>query len=189
MLIILEEVWIYLISIQLWVNSRALSHIYAKHPFCYVETVVNNALNCQHVFYQLWANAAPTVNTVFSLTNVHAKWWIHCLLISSVSLLSDGTSIYDWSKWVCRVFFGIFRDNCQIWATRVFNIICVSRTTFKVIIPPLNRCFWSNSLNDTYQAIALLEQYFSPSESNALSTHKIQIFPLFWKFTRVASLK
>ena len=27
-----------------------------------------------------------------------------------------------------------------------------------------------------------------PSESNALSTHKIQIFPLFWKFATVASL-
>ena len=45
------------------------------------------------------------------------------------------------------------------------------------------------SLNNTYQAITLLEQYFFPSESNALSTHEIQIFPLFWKFATVASLK
>ena len=30
--------------------------------------------------------------------------------------------------------------------------------------------------NNSYQAIDLLEQYFFPSESNTLSTHKIQIF-------------
>ena len=37
------------------------------------------------------------------------------------------------------------------------------------------------SLNNTYQAIALLEQYFFLSESNALSTHKIQIFSIVLK--------
>ena len=45
------------------------------------------------------------------------------------------------------------------------------------------------SPNNTYQAIAFLEQYFFPSESNAWSMHVIQIFPLFWKFATVASLK
>ena len=45
------------------------------------------------------------------------------------------------------------------------------------------------SPNNTYQAIVLLEQYFFPSESNALSTYEIQIFPLFWKLATVASLK
>ena len=32
------------------------------------------------------------------------------------------------------------------------------------------------SLNNTYQAITLFEQYFFPSESNTLSRHKMQIF-------------
>ena len=45
------------------------------------------------------------------------------------------------------------------------------------------------SPNNTYQALAFLELYFFLSEGNALSTHKIQIFPLFWKFATVASLK
>ena len=45
------------------------------------------------------------------------------------------------------------------------------------------------SPNNTYQAIALLEQYFFPLESNALSTCEVQSFPLFWKFATVASLK
>ena len=76
------------------------SHIYEKTLFCWVETVANNALNhrCIAVFNRLWANMGPTLNTTFSLTNVHAKWWIHCLLISSTPLLSHATSIYDQPK-------------------------------------------------------------------------------------------
>ena len=77
-----------------------------KNFFCCTETVANNALNCWHfVFDRLWANAAPTLNTAFLLTNVHAKWWIHCLLIFSTPLLSHATSIYDWLKWVCGVLW------------------------------------------------------------------------------------
>ena len=33
--------------------------------------------------------------------------------------------------------------------------------------------------DNTCQAIALLERYFVPLKRNALSTHEIQIFPLF----------
>ena len=64
-----------------------LSHIYAKIPFCCVETVANNALNCWRVVvfvFVLWASMVPTLNAAFSLTNVHVKWWIHCLLISQL---------------------------------------------------------------------------------------------------------
>ena len=39
-------------------------------------------------------------------------------------------------------FFGVFRDNCRIWVTWAFTIICVCTTKFKVSISPLNRCFW-----------------------------------------------
>ena len=84
-----------------------LSHIYAKTPFCCTKTVANNTVNCRHiaVFDWLWANAAPTLNIAFSLTNVQAKWWIHCLLISSTPLPSHLTSIYDQPKRVCGVFW------------------------------------------------------------------------------------
>ena len=83
-----------------------LSHIYTKTPFCCSETVANNSLNCQRViiFDWLWANVSPSLNTAFSLTNVHVKWWIHCFLISSTPLLSYATSIYDRPKRVCGVF-------------------------------------------------------------------------------------
>ena len=83
-------------------------HIFVqKLFFCFVETVANNVLNhwCVVDFDQLWANAASTLNTAFSIKNVHAKWWIHCLLISSVPLISHASSIYDWPKRVCGVFW------------------------------------------------------------------------------------
>ena len=38
-------------------------------------------------------------------------------------------------------FFSVFQDNCWIWVTWAFSIICVCTTVFKVSIPPLNRCF------------------------------------------------
>ena len=84
-----------------------LLHIYAKTPFCRIETVANNTLNCQYVviFDRLLANAAHSLNTVFSLTNVHAKWWIHCILISSTPPLSHATSIYDRLKRIYGVFW------------------------------------------------------------------------------------
>ena len=41
----------------------------------------------------------------FSLINVHAKWWIHCLLISSTPLLFHATSIYYQPKQVCGIFW------------------------------------------------------------------------------------
>ena len=104
-----------------------LSHIFERTPFCCVETVANNALNrrCVVVFDRLWANAAPTLNTAFSLTNVHAEWWLHYLLISSTPLLSHVTSIYNWPKRVCGVFFCVcvFLGNWRIRVTWVFSII------------------------------------------------------------------
>ena len=83
-----------------------LSHVYTKTLFCCFETVANNTLNCRCfvVFDRLWVNAAPALNAVFSSTNVHAKWWIHCLLISSTPLVSHATSIYDRLKRVYWVF-------------------------------------------------------------------------------------
>ena len=104
---------------------------------CYVETVANNTLNCRHhvVLEWVWANAAPTLNTSFLLTNVHAKWWIHCFLISS-TLLSYAISIYDQPKRVCGVSLVFFRTTAKFGQPWVFSIFCVCMTTFKVSIPP-----------------------------------------------------
>ena len=100
-----------------------LSHIYTKTPFCCAETVANSTRNRRHVvaFDRLSANATLTLNTAFSLTDVHAKWWIHCFLIAPTPLLSHETSTYSRPKWVCGVFFffGVFQDNCRIWCVQL----------------------------------------------------------------------
>ena len=86
-------------------------------------------------------------------------------------------------------FFCVFRNNCRIWVTWVFSIICVCTTTFKVSIATFHRCFRRSRVRITLIKPLLCLKSIFPSESNVLSTHKIQIFPLFWKFATVASLK
>ena len=63
-----------------------LSHTTWKYPFYCAETAPNSALNRRRVviFYRLWVNAVPISNRAFSCLNVHTKWWIHYLLISSM---------------------------------------------------------------------------------------------------------
>ena len=165
-----------------------LSHIYTKISYCCIETVANNTLNHWRVviFDRLWANTTPTFNTACSLTNVHAKWWIHCLLISSTPLLSHATSIYDLAKRVCGVFWCFPGQLSKLGIPSIKH--CVYTTMFKVSIPPLN-CYFQQSRVQIILIKLCLNSTFSPSESNALSTPKIHIFPLFWKFITVASLK
>ena len=159
-----------------------LSHIYAKTPFCYIETDTKNTLNHQHVvFDRVWANTTTTLNTAFSLRNDHAKWWIHFLLISS-TLLSHTTSTIE--------FFGFYRDNCWIWATWVLSIICVCTTAFKVSILLLNCCFWQSRVWITLlKPLLCLNSNFSHQKAMLYQHNKIQIFPLFWKSATVASIK
>ena len=177
-----------LLSIQLTANLTLewsggsifypLLHIYAKTPFCCVETVVNNVLNrqCVVVFDQLWANAPSTLNTAFSLTNVHAKWWMHCLLIYSTPLLSHAISIYVWPKWV----FGVFQDNCWTWATWVFSIISVCMIAFKVSIPPLNHCFkWNRVWITLIKPLLCLNSIFSHQKAMLYQHTKFRFFHFF----------
>ena len=166
-----------------------LSRIYAKTLFSCIKTVAKKTLNCQCivVFDQLWANAAPTWNTAFPLTNIHAEWWIHCLLKSSTPLTQLQFMISQ-NEFV--EFFCVFWNNCRIQVTWAFGIICGYTTAFKVSIPPLNYYFQQSSVQITLiKSLLCLNSIFFWSESNALSTHKIQIFPLFWKFATVTSLK
>ena len=101
-----------------------LSHIYAKTPFCCVQPVLNNALNRRRVvvFDRLWANAAPTLNIAFSLTNCS------CKIVNT--LPSD---IFN-SSAISRNF-NLRSAKTSLWSFLVFS------GTFKVSIPPLNRCF------------------------------------------------
>ena len=158
-----------------------LSHIYTETPFSCIETVANNALNCRHgVFDRLWTNAAPSLNTAVSLTNVYANihgeytafWYLQLLCyLMQLQFTIDQNEFVE--------FFGVFWDNCWIWATWAFTIFCVGITVFKVSISPLNCCFQRSRFRITLNYIALLEQYFFPPKSNALSTHEIHFFYCF----------
>ena len=88
-----------------WIHVSFIVTYLPKNLFCCVETVATKVLNRQHilVFDRLCANAEPTPKKAFSLTNVHAKLLIHCLLISS-TLLSHATSIQDLLKGICGDF-------------------------------------------------------------------------------------
>ena len=116
--------------LPIWLRSQAvvpcfiLCHILTQKLvfffvffFC-VETFLNNGLNCRRVvvFGRLWANTVSTLNTAFSLTNVHRKCWIHCLLISSTPLQLQ--FMIAQNEFV--VFWGVFllfsRTDCRIWA-------------------------------------------------------------------------
>ena len=113
----------------------------------------------------------------FLIDNVHAKWWIHCLPISLTTLLSHATSIYDRPKRVPGGFFWCFPGNNRIWATWAFSIICVCMTSFKVSIPPLNRCFQRSR-----DGITLIKPLFLLNSILSHQKAEFQIFPLFWKF-------
>ena len=98
--------------LSIWLRGEVMDprfihcHIFKqKLLFVSLKQLQTNALNRWHVvFDQQWANVASTFNTPFSLTNLPAKWWIYCLLISSTPLLSHATSIYDQPKRVCGDF-------------------------------------------------------------------------------------
>ena len=119
----------------IWLQSEMMDlyfnhcHIFTqKTPFCCAETIANNTLNRLRVvvFDRLWTNAAPTLNIAFSLTNIHAKWWILCLLISSASLLSHTTSIYDWSKRVSGDFLVFSKTTAEFrWPERSVSFLSV----------------------------------------------------------------
>ena len=160
-----------------------LSHIYGKTPFCSVETVTNNALNRRRVvvFDRLRANVTPTLN-IDKCSNK--------LVNTPPSDIFDSSTIsrnFNPRSLPQPKFF--FWDNCRICATWAFNIICVCKIVLKVGIPPLNRCFRRNRVRTTLIMPLLFWKIIFFIKSNVLSIHKIQIFPLFWKFVEVASLR
>ena len=75
-----------------------LSHLYAKTPFCCLETVANNALNCCCivVFDRLWTQLSHW--QMFMQNGKFTAFWY------LPPLLSHATSIYDQPKWVCGFF-------------------------------------------------------------------------------------
>ena len=134
-------------------------------------------IDCEQMWHPLWKQLSHW--QMFMQNGEYLQ--LLCYLIQLQFMISQNEFVE---------FFGVFQDNCQIWVTWAFSIICVCTTAFKVSIPPLNYCFRQSRVWITLiKSLVCLNSIFSPSETNDLSTHEIQIFPFFWKFATVASLK
>ena len=139
-------------------------------------------IDCQQTRHLLWTQLSHW--QIFMQNGEYTAFWYPQLLC----YLTQFQFMIGQNEFV--EFFGVFQDNCRIWVTRVFSIIWVCTIAFKVSIPPLNHCFWWSRLRlILIKQLLCLNSIFSPSESNALSTHEIQIFPLFKNFVTVALLK
>ena len=91
--------------VKCWIHISSIVTYLRKSSFLlHWNTFKQRSESSTHCcFWSTVIKSASNLNTAFSFSNVHAKWWIHCLLISSAALLSHTTSIYDWLK---RVFLG-----------------------------------------------------------------------------------
>ena len=90
--------------VKRWIPVLIIVTYLHKNFFLHWNKCKQSSKSLMCCFWSTVSKHAPTLNTAFSLINVHAKWWIHCFLISSTPLLSHVTSISDWPKWVCGVF-------------------------------------------------------------------------------------
>ena len=77
-------------------------------------------------------------------------------------------------------FFGVFWDNCRIWVTWAFSIICVCTAALKVSIPPLNSCFRQSRVQITLIKPLLCLNSIFPYQKAMLDKHtKFRFFHCF----------
>ena len=157
-----------------------LSHIYAKTPFCCVETVVNSTLvnallfliNCEQMRHPLWIQLSHW--QMFMQNGDYIAFWYLQLLCYLTQL--------QFTIWQNKfVEFLVFsRDNCRIWTTWAFSIICVCVTTFKVRILPLNHCFrWSRVQITFIKPLFCLNSIFSHQKAILYQHTKFRFFYCF----------
>ena len=144
------------------------SHIFTQKLF-FVELKQLQKSSTHCCFWSTVNKRGIRFDHSFLLKDLHAKWWIHCLLMPSTLLLSHDTSIYNRLKRVYGVFC-VFRNNYRIWTTWAFIIIYVNTTRFKVRISPFNCFCLGRVLINIIKSLLCLNNIF-PSESNALLTH------------------
>ena len=108
-------------------------------------------------------------NRAFSCSNVHAKWCIYCLLISSRCQLSHATSIYVWLKPFCGLFL----------CTDAFKIS-------KPFLYHLSR--WSRVWITLVKPLLCLNGIFSIKKQCFINTRNSD-FSIVLKITKVTSLK
>ena len=112
-----------------------LSHIYAKTPFCCSESLIRCC------FWSTVSKCGTHFEHSFLIDKCSCKIvnMLPSYIFNSFTISRNFNLRSSQNEFV--EFFGVFWDNCQIWVTWVFSIICVYMTAFKVSIPPLNCCF------------------------------------------------
>ena len=137
-------------------------------------------IDCKQTYHPLWTQLSHS--QMFMQNGEYTAFW-YLYLLCYLTQLQFTISQNEFME-----VFGVFQDNCQIWVTWIFSIICVCMTAFKVSLPPLNCRFqWSRVQITLIKPLLCLNNIFSLLENNYLSTHEIQIFSFFWKFAIVKS--
>ena len=85
--------WIHVSSIVTYLCKNFFVAFKQLQTMLWIINVLLLLINCEQIC------------TYFEHSFFIAKWWIHCLMISSTTLLPHITSIYDQPKQVCGVFW------------------------------------------------------------------------------------
>ena len=135
-------------------------------------------IDCEQIWHPLWTQLSQW-QMLMQNGEYTASWYLQLLCY----LMQFQFTIIQ-NKFV--EFFRVFRDNCRIWVTWVFSIICVCMTVFKVSIPLLNCCFQRSRVRITLiKPLFCLNSIF-PCQKAMLYKHtKFSCR----KFATVASLK
>ena len=129
-------------------------------------------IDCEQTRYPLWTQLSHW--QMFMQNGEYTIFWYFQLLYYLMQLqFTIGQNMFV-------KFFGVFRDNCQIWATWTFSIICVCTSTFKVSIPPLNRCFWRSWVRITLiKPLLCLNSVFLHQKTMLYQHTKFRFFHCF----------
>ena len=159
--------------VKWWIHVFSHCHIFMEKVFVELKQlqtmlwIVDTLffIDCEQTLHLLWIQLSHWQNGKYT-----AFWYPQLLCYLTQLQIMIGQNEF------AKFFWGVFWDNCRIWATWVFSIICVCMTAFQVNIPPLNRCFrWNRVGIILIKPLLRLDSIFSPSESNDLSIHEIQI--------------
>ena len=128
---------------------------------------------CTNTFLLRWNNrksCSESSRRCYFWSTVSRTHFEHSFLIDKSSCKNGEYTAFWYLQLLCYLTqlqftisqneWSVFQDNCRIWLTLAFSIICVCTTAFKVSIPPLKHCFRRSRAQITHKTIALLEQYF-----------------------------
>ena len=95
-------------------------------------------IECEQTQHPLWTQLSHWL--MFMQNSKFPAFWhlqLNCYLTQLQFMIGQNEFVE---------FFDAFSDNCWIWATWAFNIICVCTTALKVSILPLN-CYFEEHLS------------------------------------------